>query len=193
VPRASKTTPTRKRPNPVGWKNRIVSFDPAVQPEQLLANPQNWRIHPLGQRAVLEGALDQLGWIQAVIVNTTTSHVVDGHARIESAITKGEPVPVIYVELSEDEEKAALATFDAIGALAATDQSKLDDLLRDVKETHGGLADLLADAQALDGAHRPAADATPGDNYSSSNPSTSEQSGASQAVCPHCGGTLGAS
>jgi hypothetical protein len=138
------------RPSHAGrWQNRIVGFEAAVDPEQLLANPANWRIHTLAQRAVLEGALDSIGWIQAVIVNTTTSHVVDGHQRIESAISKGEPVPVLYVQLTEDEEKAALATLDPIAALAGRDAEKHDALLAEMRETHGALADLLRDAEQL--------------------------------------------
>lgn len=150
VPRP--TSSRRRRPTasaPAGWNNRIVSFDPAVDPEQLLANPANWRIHTLAQRAALEGVLDSVGWVAPVIVNVQTSHTVDGHQRIESAITKGEKVPVVYIDVTEDEEKAILATFDPIGALAGRDAAKHDALLAEMRETHATLAQLLADAQAL--------------------------------------------
>jgi hypothetical protein len=59
-------------------------------PDQLLANPRNWRIHPKAQQEALAAVLDQVGWVQDIIVNQRTGHVVDGHARIALAISKQE-------------------------------------------------------------------------------------------------------
>lgn len=127
------------------WRNRIVGTDD-VPPEDLLANPDNWRLHPGRQRDALRGSLSELGWIARVMVNRTTGHVIDGHARIEEAISKGEPtVPVEYVELTEDEERLALATFDPIGAMAVRDDAKLRELLGDMVVDEAGLAALVAD------------------------------------------------
>ena len=47
------------------WQDRIVGQG-KENPEQLLANPQNWRIHPKSQQDALKGALDEIGWIQQV-------------------------------------------------------------------------------------------------------------------------------
>lgn len=78
-------------------------------------------------------------------MNRTTGHVVDGHARVEEALSREEPtVPVLYVELSEREEKLVLATFDPIGDLAATDREALSALLEDVGDVDG-LDELLAE------------------------------------------------
>jgi hypothetical protein len=96
------------------WKNRIVGYR-EVRPEDLLANPRNWRVHPKHQQAALKGALDELGWIQNVIVNTRTGFVVDGHARVALAIRHNQPtVPTTEVDLSPDEEALALVTLDPI-------------------------------------------------------------------------------
>ena len=76
-------------------------------------------------------------------VNTRTSHIVDGHQRVTSAIAKGETVPVLYVDLTEAEERVILATFDPIGALAERDAAKHDALLAGAKETHAELMALL--------------------------------------------------
>ena len=111
------------------WRDRIVSFD-RIAPDQLLANPRNWREHPGSQRDALRGSLDEVGWVDAIMVNDTTGHVVDGHARIEEALTNGErTVPVLHVELSEAEEALVLATFDPIGAMAETNGQRLEELL----------------------------------------------------------------
>jgi len=130
---------------PAAWRNRITGSGEEA-PEQLLANPRNWRTHPASQRDALRGSLDTVGWVAQVLVNRTTGHVVDGHARIEEAISRGEPsVPVLYVELSPEEEALVLATLDPIGAMAERDTERLRDLLSDVSVDDEGLRRLLAD------------------------------------------------
>ena len=54
-------------------------------PDQLLANPSNWRVHPKAQQQALAGILGQVGWVQQVLVNRRTGHVVDGHLRVALA------------------------------------------------------------------------------------------------------------
>jgi len=111
------------------WRNRIVDHG-EVDPASLEPNLHNWRRHPADQRRALEGALAEIGWIQAVVVNRRTGRLVDGHLRVLAAIDAGEPViPVTWVELTDDEERIALATFDAIASLATRDDSALADLL----------------------------------------------------------------
>ena len=116
------------------WQNRIVGED-VVDADQLLANPTNWRIHPKHQQAALAGVLDNVGWVQRVIVNQRTGHVIDGHLRASLAISRGEQVPVIYVDVDEDEERLILATLDPLAAMAATDAEMLEDLLRGLGDT----------------------------------------------------------
>lgn len=122
-----------------GWKNRIVRTDESVDPEQLLANPYNWRVHSGYQKAAMAEVLDRVGWLDRVKVNVTTGHVVNGHMRIDVAMKRGETVPVDYVELDEEEERLALLTYDPIGALAGEDRGLLAELVR---EAGGAGADL---------------------------------------------------
>lgn len=125
------------------WANRIVG-EGSEAPDQLLANPFNWRRHPQEQQQALEGMLNEVGWVQRVMVNRLTGHIVDGHLRVETAIRREEKeVPVIYVELSEAEEKLVLAALDPIGGMAFADQSLLDELLRQIDAQDEGLKDLL--------------------------------------------------
>lgn len=125
------------------WQNRIVGED-MVDADQLLANPTNWRIHPKHQQTALAGVLDNVGWVQRVIVNQRTGHVIDGHLRASLAISRGEQVPVIYVDVDEDEERLILATLDPLAAMAATDAEMLEDLLRGLGDTA-----LVQDDEAL--------------------------------------------
>jgi DNA modification methylase len=133
-----------------GWANRIVDGTiHLVPPDQLLANPLNARRHPGAQRDTLREALDQLGWIALIMVNIRTGHLIDGHARVEEALSKGAPhVPVYYVDLSEEEERIALATLDPISAMATYDPAILDDLLADLNLGDGPLAKMLAELDA---------------------------------------------
>lgn len=125
------------------WRNRIVGQGEEA-PDQLVANPRNWRIHPKTQQGALAGALDEVGWVQQVMVNQRTGFVVDGHARVALAISRGEPtVPVLYVDLSPEEEGLVLATLDPIAAMATTDEAKMNELLAEVSVDDAGLARLL--------------------------------------------------
>lgn len=117
----------------MNWKTRIVGHG-NEDPNDLLANPRNWRIHPKAQQDALAGALDQVGWVQQVTVNKTTGHLVDGHLRVELALRREEPtVPVTYVELTPEEEGLVLASLDPIAAMAGQDDEKLRQLLAEVE------------------------------------------------------------
>lgn len=118
----------------MSWQNRIVGHG-EEDPEQLLANPKNWRIHPQEQQDALLQVLDKVGWVSDVIVNRATGNIVDGHLRVSLALRRNEPtIPVKYVELSEEEEDLILATIDPIAAMAATDKEKLEELLIEIDD-----------------------------------------------------------
>lgn len=128
------------------WRSRIVGFG-EEDPTQLLANPMNWRIHTREQEAALRDVLNRVGWVDDIVVNRTTGRVIDGHLRVSAAISSGElTVPVSYVDLTEDEEKLALAVLDPSRMLAAQDDAMILELLssitRSVSEV--GLNALLA-------------------------------------------------
>ena len=129
--RLGKDAAPKAKPKPKAEGERRFGGDDVVPAADLVANPQNFRRHPKAQRRAMTAALDTVGWIQRVIVNRTTGHIIDGHLRVEEAAQRGEDVPVVYVELSEDEERAALLTFDPLGALAQQDSTILDELLAD--------------------------------------------------------------
>lgn len=46
-------------------RSRIVG-EGMEAPDQLLANPMNWRRHPKEQLAALEGMLEAVGWVRAI-------------------------------------------------------------------------------------------------------------------------------
>jgi hypothetical protein len=80
------------------------------------------------------------------MVNRRTGFVVDGHARVEEALSRDEAtVPVLYVDLSPDEEALVLATLDPIGAMATRDDARLQELLSGITIDDAGLLALLGD------------------------------------------------
>lgn len=128
------------------WRNRIIGH--GVQPASwFLANPKNWRVHPTFQQESLQGALEEIGWIEEVTVNQETGFILDGHLRVTLALREGDetPVPVTYVELSEQEESLAILTKDPIAALAASDRAKASDILQDIHTENKRMQALLED------------------------------------------------
>jgi ParB-like chromosome segregation protein Spo0J len=127
------------------WRNRILGHGEEV-PDQLLANPRNWRIHPKAQQDALSGVLDEVGWVQDVIVNQQTGFVVDGHLRVSLAISRGESkIPVVYVDLTSDEEALILATLDPLSAMAASAKDALESLLAEVSTGDDAVKGMLED------------------------------------------------
>lgn len=124
--------------------NRIVNY--GTKPaDQFEANPLNYRTHPQRQRDAVQASLRELGWIGVVVENKRTGRLIDGHERVWQALKNNELVPYIEVDLSEEEERLALAIFDPITYMAETDSEILDDLLREVNTGEAALQELLAE------------------------------------------------
>lgn len=125
------------------WKNRIIGHGDEPL-DEILFNPANWRIHPKAQQEALEGVLSQVGFVQDVIINKQTGHLVDGHLRCQVAARNGEKtIPAVYVDLTPEEESLILATIDPLSAMAATDKQKLDDLLHAVQSDDARVQTLM--------------------------------------------------
>lgn len=148
------------------FANRIVRF--GVQPaDQFTANPRNPRVHPQSQRDAVRSSLNTFGWIAPVIVNSRTGYVIDGHERIWQALDTDSPVPFVEVDIDENEEHLALASFDWITTLAEYDRAVLNDLINDILVNDSTLQRLL-DSMRNDVPAMPAPDLR-------------------VHVCPHCG------
>ncbi len=161
------------------WKSRIVG-EGHEAPDQLLANPNNWRIHPGPQQDALLEALDKVGWVKPVIVNKTTQHVVDGHLRVGVSLTRGEPsIPVSYVELTEEEEQLVLMMLDPISEMAGMDR-EIFRMIATEAESKGWLTDgaLLGMVKAM----------IPGEEQAPGDQKNAEDSDSLNLVrCPKCG------
>lgn len=124
------------------WTNRIIRHAD-VPPDQLLANPNNYRRHPVTQQDALSGVIGEIGFLDPVIA-TQSGMVIDGHLRVELAMRQNQPtIPVTYVNLTDDEANLALATMDPLSAMAFHDQEQLESLLASVSTDDAAVQALL--------------------------------------------------
>tara|TARA_Y100000310_G_scaffold331667_1_gene405667 strand:+ start:333 stop:1568 length:1236 start_codon:yes stop_codon:yes gene_type:complete len=95
----------------------------------LIPNPKNWRIHPPAQADVLRELIEQIGYAEALVARETPDGLmlIDGHLRAET--TPDAEVPVLVLDITEDESDVLLATLDPIAAMAQADQDSLTELL----------------------------------------------------------------
>jgi hypothetical protein len=97
---------------------------------ELRANPRNWRTHPAAQREALRGVLAEIGFATAPVARELedgTLELIDGHLRAETA--PDALLPVLVLDVTEEEAAKLLLTLDPVAALAGTDQALLTDLL----------------------------------------------------------------
>jgi len=116
-----------------------------VDPTSLVPHPLNYRRHPTMQQAAASASLHKYGWIDRVLANLRTKHILDGHLRVDQAISNLEAlIPVKWIDVDEETELEILAVFDAITAYAEPDLDVLADLLEVVSFEEGDpLADLM--------------------------------------------------
>jgi len=130
-----------------------------LDPQTLKPNPLNPRSHPPMQRRALSDILDGVGMIQPVLLNERTGQLIDGHMRVEEYLERNQDqIPVIVVDLSEEEERQALFWLDRIGEMRNIDP-QAEKLLQSSLENENGyvrrLLELAADpSEQLEDADR---------------------------------------
>ncbi len=115
-----------------------------VQARELQPHPRNWRTHPQQQRRVLAGVLQEIGYADALLARRLPDgklQLLDGHLRAE--LTPEQTVPVLVLDLNEEEADKLLAVLDPISALAGRDEEKLQQLLQNVQTQDQAVASLL--------------------------------------------------
>jgi hypothetical protein len=114
-------------------RDRIKDFR-RVKASQLRPHPKNWRTHPAAQQDALRGVLAEIGYAGALLARELpdgTLQLIDGHLRAE--ITPEAEVPVLVLDLDEDEAAKLLALHDPLAALAEADVETLAELLDQVE------------------------------------------------------------
>jgi hypothetical protein len=129
-------------------RNRIKELV-RIPGSQLLANPANYRVHTEEQNHVLQGVLQQVGFAAAALAyypsyDPENLLLLNGHAR--AALAGDDPIPVLVLDVTDEEANLILATHDTISELAGTNQELLDSLIGDLTFDNEGfeyLATLL--------------------------------------------------
>ena len=127
------------------FRNRIVELR-RVKASDLRRNPKNWRQHPEGQRSALLEMLGTVGFVGAAIGRDTPDGVelIDGHLRAD--IAEDSSIPVLIVDLNDDEAAKVLATFDPLSALAIPDIDAFKGLLVGIDlDEHAELRRMVTD------------------------------------------------
>lgn len=97
--------------------------------------------------------LDEIGWVQDIILNQTTGNLLDGHLRVELALERKEKqVPVKFVAISRKEEKLFLSTYDPLSTLAGADSEILEKLLEQIRSDDADIQNLLSKVASDGGA-----------------------------------------
>jgi len=114
-----------------------------VPASELLPNPKNWRTHPIAQQDALKGVLAEIGYADALIARETPDGLmlVDGHLRAET--TPDAVVPVLVLDINEEESDLMLATLDPLATMAGRDEGRLSELLESVTSSDYSLTDML--------------------------------------------------
>jgi hypothetical protein len=124
-------------------RDRIKEFR-RVPASTLRPHPRNWRTHPAAQRQAMRGVLAEIGYADALLVRQLEDgslQLLDGHLRAE--LTPDTRVPVLVLDLNDEEALKLLVTFDPVSAQAESDAQMLAGLLAEVHTDSPGLASLL--------------------------------------------------
>jgi hypothetical protein len=105
-----------------------------VRAAELRPNPRNWRTHPPAQRDALQCILAEVGYAGALLARELPDgslELIDGHLRAET--TPDMAVPVLVLDVNEEEAAKILATHDPLAEMAGTNQQAIASLLDNVK------------------------------------------------------------
>ena len=129
-------------------RNRIV--DVLDVPGSLIrVNGANWRTHPAEQKAALAGSLSTVGVVDVLKVVPHPTEpgaylLVDGHARAE-LLGPDAVVKVAVLDLTPEEQRLVLATFDPLTQMSGIDRLALDKLLVGLSSDDSALQGLIDD------------------------------------------------
>lgn len=135
-------------------RDRIVGFK-RVKASQLVANPNNWRLHNEAQRSTLQDLLTEVGIADALICRKLPDgrlEIIDGHLRQDT--DPNLMWPVLILDVDEAEANKLLVSIDPLAAMASPDLTKLQALLGGAATESANIALMwerqVVDAQRLD-------------------------------------------
>lgn len=139
---------------------RLEYLDPA----SLSEHPDNWKFHGSDQLESLDEFMGSVGWAGALLLNERTGRLLDGHGRRQLTLGKGELVPVLVGNWTEEQERQILLMLDPLGWMSTANKRALESLrqaqaappktghLQALLDLVSQAADLLPGSPAEDGA-----------------------------------------
>jgi hypothetical protein len=124
-------------------RDRIKEFR-RVKASQLRPHPKNWRTHPAAQQDALRGVLAEIGYAGALLARELPDgslELIDGHLRAET--TPEMDVPVLVLDLDEQEAAKLLALHDPLAGMAEANDDVLAELLAQVETENDAVQALL--------------------------------------------------
>src|ERR1700730_8534225 len=124
-------------------RNRIKELR-WVRASELVPHEKNWRVHTPQQTAALKGLLAEIGYADALIARELPDgklQLLDGHLRRET--TPNMEVPVLVLDVTQEEGNKILLTLDPLAAMAEADKTSVDALLATVRTDSQAVASLL--------------------------------------------------
>jgi hypothetical protein len=115
-----------------------------VKAGELRPNLRNWRSHPQMQRDVLQGVLAEIGYADALLARELPDgslELIDGHLRAET--TPDVEVPVLVLDLDEQEAVKLLALHDPLTGMAESNHDVLQDLLARIETGNDAVQSFL--------------------------------------------------
>ena len=115
-----------------------------VSAADLRPNPRNWRTHPAEQQDALRGLLAEVGYAGALLareLDDGTLMLIDGHLRAET--TPDSVVPVLVLDVDEQEADKILLTHDPLAAMATVSDENLQQLLAEVQTENEAVRTML--------------------------------------------------
>jgi DNA modification methylase len=123
-----------------------------VPAKSLRPSPKNWRTHPKAQQEALRGLLAEIGFADALLARELpdgTLELIDGHLRAET--TPDMDVPVLVLDVNEEEAAKILLTLDPLAGMAEADDPKLQELLEQVTFKSEAVAEMLKSLGDING------------------------------------------
>lgn len=124
-------------------RDRVIELV-RVRAGDIQPHPRNWRTHPAAQRAALRGVLEEVGFAGALLARRLEDgrlQLIDGHLRAETAPEAS--VPVLVLDVTEEEADKILATHDPLAAMAGTDVPLMTELLESIKSENDAVRTMI--------------------------------------------------
>jgi len=115
-----------------------------VDIDEIKPHDKNWKSHPVKQKRMIRESMREVGFITPLIVNKRTMRILDGHLRYEYARILGlKEVPVVFIDVDEEQEKKILLFLDTVSQESSTDEERWLALSRELEISSVEISNLI--------------------------------------------------